>query len=94
MYIGKESEDSCAILQYFKEFLGGRDSGISKNEFIPMLKKCVVLITNDKLKTPDAEAIHFSSNYFTSGENLVGMFPGKVWSVRDLDELHLVYLIC
>ena len=81
-------------LQYFKEFSGRRDSGISENEFIPMLKKCVVLVTNDGLKTPDTEVIHFSSNYFTSGENLVGMFPGKVWSVRYLDELHLVCLIC
>jgi len=64
-------------LQYFKEFSGRRDSGINESEVIPVLKKCVVLVTNDGLKTPDTEVIHFSSKYFTSGKGLVEMFPGK-----------------
>lgn len=64
-------------LQYFKEYRGRRDSGINEGEIIPLLKKCVVLVTNSGLKSPDDEVIHFSSDYFFQRDDLVQLFPGN-----------------
>ncbi len=64
-------------LQYFKEYRGRRDSGINESEIIPLLKKCVVLVTNSGLRYPDTDVIHFSSEYFSHRDDLVQMFPGR-----------------
>ena len=68
-------------LQYYKEYRGRRDSGINESEIIPMLKKCVVLVTNRGLKTPDTEIIHFSSEYLSRRDDLVQMFPGMLYNI-------------
>lgn len=68
-------------LQYIKDCLGRPGSGINEKEIILLVKNSVILATNDGLKSPSAEVIHFSSEY-ACHPDLLDLFPGNKHSVK------------
>lgn len=64
-----------SYLCYIKDCLQDRSSGVTEAEIVQLLREHVVLVTNQGIKSPSKEVIHFSSQYKCEPD-LQGFFPG------------------